>query len=129
MTATLQRRLGAMEKRMGVDRGLFADFTDLDLLGALQWLGELLAADGDAGAAAMLAAHDAEEGKLRSFHECPDVARVCAPDLEPDVRWPYLRARARYYEPSHSPGLASAASAEDLERKIHDELARMRIAP
>ena len=128
MTGTLGRRLGAVERRMGVDRTPLGNFTDLDLLGAIQWVSELLAAQGAADSIATLAEHDAEEAKLRAFHERPDVAASCTVQLEPDVRWPYLRARARHWENGRHQGPASAQTAEDLARKIGAALAAMKSA-
>ena len=108
----------------GVDRGRLADFTDLDLLGAIQWCGERLAENGNAESMAMLAEHDAEEAQLRAFYERPDVAGRCKVQLEPNVRWPYLRARARSAEEqTHYRGPRSARTEDELQQKINAMLA------
>ena len=110
---TLERRLRAMEERMGGDDPLRA-LSDLDLLRVIEAVATHLAATGDAAAMATLADHDAQEAAWRAFQERPDIARSHVPMLEPDTRWPHLRARARWYERTygrHEPASAPDAAA------------------
>ena len=120
MTATLERRLGAVEHRMRVGTGPLASFSDVDLLAAVEWV---IAALGENGRQT-LAREDEEEAKLKAYHE-PDVA--FAPDLEEGWRWPYQRARALEWERTH-PSPRSAATPEELQAKIHLALDAMRRA-
>jgi len=121
MTPTLERRLGAVERRMGVGTGPLADFSDADLLAAIEWISTALAEDGSE----TLARGDEEEAKLQAYYERPDVA--CRPDLEQGCRWPYQRARALQWERT-SPGPRSAATPEELQHKIAGSLAAMRVS-
>ena len=121
MTATLERRLGAVEHRMRVGTGPFADFSDADLLAAVEWV---IAALGENGRQT-LAREDEEEAKLKAYYEQPDVAS--APDLKEGWRWPYQRARALEWERTY-PGPRSAATPEELQAKIHLALDAMQRA-
>ncbi len=98
MTATLERRLGAVEHCMGVETGPFADFSDADLLAAIEWLTMALGEDGSE----TLAREDEEEAKLRAFYAQPGMA--CSLDLEEGWRWSYQRGLALGWERSHSGG-------------------------
>ena len=111
MTATLGRRLGAVERRMGVGSGPFAEFSDADLLAAVEWIGTALGE----GGSETLARGDTEEAELVNFHERSDVARRL--DLEQGWRWPYQRAVALRWERSHQ-GPRSAATLEELQARI-----------
>ena len=130
MTATLERRLGAVEKRMGVSNRPLAALSDLDLLEAIRMLNERLAAEGNVDAIASPAQHDDEEARLRAYHERPDVARSGKPVLEDGARWPYLRARERYWvEHRCKRGPPSARTVEELWRKIEVAMAAMELPP
>ena len=87
-----ERRLRAVEKRMGVTGHALEHLSDLDLFVAIGMVAEHLAAEGNADAVADLARYDLEEAAARAFYERPDVAGTCRLTLEPGVRWPYLRA-------------------------------------
>ena len=78
---TLERRLRAMEERMGGDDPLRAS-SDLDLLRVIEAVATHLAATGDAAAMATLADHDAQEAAWRAFQERPDIARSHVPMLD-----------------------------------------------
>jgi hypothetical protein len=121
MTATLERRLSVVEHRMRVGTGPLANFSDADLLAAVEWV---IAALGENGRQ-ILAREDVEEAKLKAYYEQPDVA--FAPDLKQGWRWPYQRARALEWERTH-PGPRSAATPEELQAKIHLALDAMRRA-
>jgi hypothetical protein len=124
MTTTLERRLSAIERRMGVDTGSFSDFSDADLLAALEWLSTTLAEGGDQLAEESLAREDAEEAKLKAYYARPDVGRGQELAIEDGVRWPYLRARAIQWERSASySGPRSARNPDELRRKIEAVLA------
>ena len=89
---------------------------------------EQLAGHGNAGSIATLAEHDAEEAALRAFYERPDMAGRCTLQLEPAVRWPYLRARARSSdERPHYP--CSARTDVELQQKINALFATLRARP
>mgnify|MGYP000314171251 CR=1 FL=1 len=120
MTATLERRLGAVERRMGVGRGPLADFSDADLVAALEWIGTALGE----GGSETLARGDEEEAKLKAFYGRPDVNHH--PVLEEGWRWPYQRAQELSWErrPSYN-GPRSAATPEELQHKIDTALAAM----
>ncbi|MGD9508354.1 MAG: hypothetical protein AB7X49_07360, partial [Geminicoccaceae bacterium] len=121
MTMSLERRLGAVERRMGVGTGPLTDFSDADLLAAIEWVCTAL---GDAGSET-LAREDEEEAKLKAHYERPDIAR--RPDIEEGWRWPYQRARALSWERRTSyAGPDSAATPEELQTKISAALATMR---
>ncbi len=119
MTATLERRLGAVERRMGIGTGPLAHFSDADLLAAIEWVGTAL---GESNSKT-LARGDGEEARLKAFYERPDI--TCRPDLEEEWRWPYQRAHALRWERDH-PGPRSAATPEELESKINTALSTMR---
>ena len=97
----MEKRVRAVEKRLGVTGRALEQLSDLDLFVAIGMVAEHLAAEGNADAAATLASHDLEEATARAFYERPDVAGTCRLMLEPGVRWPYLRARARWQEENH----------------------------
>ena len=121
-----ERRLRAVEKRMGVTGHALEHLSDLDLIAALGMVAEYLAAEGHADAAADLARYDLEEATARAFYERPDVAGTCRLMLEPGVRWPYLRARARWQEENHGQGEPrSAASEAELLAKLTPALAAL----
>ena len=107
-----ERRLRAVEMRMGVTGNSLEHLSDLDLFVALGMVAEHLAAEGHADAAATLASHDAEEATARAFYERPDVAGTCRLVLEPGVRWPYLRAKARWQETNYGQGEPRSAASE-----------------
>ena len=121
-----EKRLRAVEKRLGVTGNSLEHLSDLDLIAAIGMVAEYLAAEGNADAAATLASHDAEEATARAFYERADVAGTCSLMLEPGVRWPYLRARARWQEESHGQGEPrSAASEAELLAKLTPALAAL----
>ena len=121
-----EKRLRAVEKRMGVTGISLEHLSDLDLFAALGMVAEHLAAEGNADAAADLARYDLEEATARAFYERPDVAGTCRLVLEPGVRWPYLRARARWQEENHGQGEPrSAASVAELLAKLTPALAAL----
>ena len=91
-----EKRVRAVEKRLGVTGNALEQLSDLDLFVAIGMVAEHLAAEGNADAAADLARYDLEEAAARAFYERPDVAGTCRLVLEPGVRWPYLCARARH---------------------------------
>jgi hypothetical protein len=113
------RRVRAVERRLGVTGRPLEQLSDLDLLGAIEAVSLALVADGNAEAADTLAQHDAQEAALRAFWERADMTGRSSPVLEVGVRWPYLRARARWEEATHGrDGPRSAASEAELWRKI-----------
>ena len=115
----LQRRVCAVEKRLGVTGRPLEQLSDLDLLGAIEMVSQHLAAAGNADAADTLAQHDAQEAALRAFWQQSDIIGHNSPVLEPGVRWPYLRARARWHEATHGQDEpCSAASQAELWQKI-----------
>ena len=115
----MERRVRAVEKRLGVTGRPLEQLSDLDLLGAIEAVSQHLAAAGNTDAADTLAQHDAQEAALRAFWERPDMAGRNSPVLEVGVRWPYLRARARWDEATHGrDGPRSAASEAELWQKI-----------
>jgi len=115
----LARRVRAVEKRLGVTGRPLEQLSDLDLLGAIEAVSLALAADGNSDAADTLAQHDAQEAALRAFWQRSDMAGRNSPALEPGVRWPYLRARARWHEATHGQDEPrSAASEVELWQKI-----------
>ena len=60
-----------------------------------------------------------EEAKLRAFYERADIGGPGNLVLEPGVRWPYLRARARWHEETYGRDEPrSAASEAELWQKI-----------
>ena len=114
-----ERRVCAVEKRLGVTGRPLEQLSDLDLLGATEAVSQHLAAAGNTDAADTLAQHDAQEAALRAFWQRPDVAGRNSPVLEVGVRWPYLRARARWHEETSGQGEPrSAASEAELWQKI-----------
>ena len=122
----MEKRLRAVEKRMGVTGNSLEHLSDLDLFKAIGMVAEYLAAEGHADAAATLASHDAEEAAARAFYERPDVAGTCRLVLEPGVRWPYLRARARWQETNYGQDAPrSAASEAELWTKLTPALAAL----
>ena len=115
----LARRVRAVEKRLGVTGRPLEQLSDLDLLGAIEMVSLALTADGNIDAADTLAQHDAQEAALRAFWQQSDSTGRNSPVLEPGVRWPYLRARARWHEATHGQNEPrSAASQAELWRKI-----------
>ena len=121
-----KKRLRGLEKRMGVTGNSLEQLSDLDLFMAIGMVAEHLAVDGNEDAAATLASHDAEEVAARAFYERPDVADTCRLVLEPGVRWPYLRAKARWQEENHGQGEPrSAASEAELWIKLTPALAAL----
>ena len=111
---------------MGVTGHALEHLSDLDLIAALGMVAEYLAAEGHADAAADLARYDLEEATARAFYERPDVAGTCRLVLEPGVRWPYLRARARWQEENHGQDHPrSGASAAELLAKLTPALAAL----
>ena len=115
----LARRVHAVEKRLGVTGRPLQQLSDLDLLGAIEMVSLALAADGNTDAADTLAQHDAQEAALRAFWQPSDMAGRNRPVLESGVRWPYLRARARWHEATHGQDEPrSAASEVELWQKI-----------
>ena len=115
----LARRVRAVEKRLGVTGRPLEQLSDLDLLGAIEAVSLALAAEGNSDAKGTLAQHDAQEAALRTFWQRPDITGRNSPVLEPGVRWPYLRARARWHEATHGQDEPrSAASEGELWRKI-----------
>lgn len=68
MTATLQRRLCAVERHAWKDGGAFAQLSDVDLLAALAWVNGMLAAHGGGAAAETLLTPEdtVEVGALRA---------------------------------------------------------------
>jgi len=121
MTATLERRLDAVERRMGVDTGPLADFSDADLLAAIEWITTALGED----SSATLAREDEEEARLKALYARPNGTSML--DLEEGWRWPHQRALALGWELSH-PGPRSAGTPEELQAKIDAALAAMRRA-
>jgi hypothetical protein len=111
MTATLERRLEAVERRVDVGTGPFANFSDADLLAAVEWV---IAALGENGWQT-LAREDEEETRLRSFYARPDITHI--PDLEQGWRWPYQRAQLLERERLH-PRQSSSPTPEELQEKI-----------
>lgn len=123
---TTERRLRAVEKRMGVTGNPLEHLSDLDLFVALGMVAEHLAAEGNADAAADLARYDAEEAMTRAFYQRPDVAGTCRLVLEPGVRWPYLRAKARRQEENYGQDeRRSAVGDAELWAKLTPVLAMM----
>ena len=121
-----EKRLQAVEKRMGVTGNSLEQLSDLDLFVALGMVAEHLAAEGSADAAADLARLDLEEAAARAFYERPDVAGTCRLVLEPSVRWPYLRAKARWQETNYGQDAPrSAASEAELWIKLTPALAAL----
>ena len=121
-----EKRLRAVEKRMGVTGNSLEHLSDLDLFVAIGMVAEHLAAEGNADAAAALARHDLEEATARAFYERPDVAGTCRLVLEPGVRWPYLRAKARWQEENYGQDEPrSAASEAELLAKLTPALAAL----
>ena len=96
-----------MEKRLGVTGRPLEHFSDLDLLAAIEIVSSALAADGNTDAAETLAHQDAEEAALRAFYERADWPAADVLVLELGVRWPYLRARARWHEETYGAGRAA----------------------
>jgi len=121
-----ERRLRAVEKRLGVTGHALEQLSDLDLFVAIGMVAEHLAAEGSADAAADLARYDLEEAAARAFYERPDVAGTCRLVLEPGVRWPYLRAKARWQETNYGQDAPrSAASEAELLAKLTPALAAL----
>ena len=115
----LARRVRAVEKRLGVTGRPLEQLSDLDLLGAIEAVSLALAATGNSDAADTLAQHDAQEAALRAFWQRSDITGSDSPVPEPGVRWPYLRARARWHEETDGQNEPrSAASQAELWRKI-----------
>jgi hypothetical protein len=113
-----ERRVCAVEKRLGVTGRPLEQLSDLDLLGAIEAVSLALVAAGNTDAEDTLAQHDAQEAALRAFWQRPDVAGRNSPVLEVGVRWPYLRARARHHEAAGRDEPRSASSEAELWRKI-----------
>ena len=107
-----EKRLRAVEKRLGVTGNSLEQLSDLDLVVAMGMVAEHLAAEGNADAAADLARYDLDEATARAFYERPDVAGTCRLTLEPGVRWPYLRAKARWQETNYGQGEPRSAASE-----------------
>lgn len=120
MTATIERRLSAVERRMGVETGPLADFSDADLLAAIEWATAALG-----GTSSDTVAHeDVEEARLKADYEHRDIAHRLK--IEPGGRWPYQRARALWHERQYGAnGPRSAVTPEELQRKIETALRRM----
>ena len=115
----MQRRVCAVEKRLGVTGRPLEQLSDLDLLGAIEAVTLALAAEGNSDAKDTLAQHDAQEAALRAFWQRSDITGSDSLVLESGVRWPYLRARARWHEATHGQDEPrSAASEAELWRKI-----------
>ena len=115
----MERRVCAVEKRLGVTGRPLEMLSDLDLLAAIEMVSQHLAAEGNEDAAETLAQHDAEEAGLRAFYERADAGPGRRLVLQPDVRWPYLRARAQWHEECHGcDELRSASSEVELWQKI-----------
>ena len=110
----------------GITGNSLEQLSDLDLFVAIGMVAEHLASDGNADAAADLARYDLEEAGARAFYERPDVAGTCRLVLEPGVRWPYLRAKARWQEANYGQGAPrSAASEAELLAKLTPALAAL----
>ena len=121
-----EKRLQGLEKRMGVTDNSLEHLSDLDLFVAIGMVAEHLAAEGHADAAADLARYDLEEAAALAFYERPDVAGTCRLVLEPGVRWPYLRAKARWQEKNYGQDAPrSAASEAELWTKLTPALAAL----
>jgi hypothetical protein len=115
----MERRVRAVERRLGVTGRPLEQLSDLNLLGATEAVPQHLAAAGNTDAAETLAQQDAQEAALRAFWQRSDIAGSNGLVLEPGVRWPYLRARARWYEEAHREDEPrSAASEAELWQKI-----------
>ena len=120
MTATLDRRLGAMEKRMGVTGNPLDQLSDADLDALLEWVHVHLAEQGNPGSIAELAAGDAGSAGSRSLRsgrtvDCATRARV---------RWPYQRAEAlRKEEYPGYRGPRSSRTDNELQQKLNAALA------
>ena len=69
----MERRVCAVEKRLGVTGRPLEQLSDLDLLGAIEAVSQHLAAAGNTDAADTLAQHDAQEAALRAFWERADM--------------------------------------------------------
>ena len=65
----MERRVGVVEKRLGVTGRPLEHFSDLDLLGAIEIVSGTLVVAGNTDAAETLARQDAEEAALRAFWE------------------------------------------------------------
>jgi hypothetical protein len=114
-----ERRVCAVEKRLGVTGRPLEQLSDLDLLGAIEAVSLALVTAGNTDAEDTLAQHDAQEAALRAFWQRPDVAGRNSPVLEVGVRWPYLRARARHHEAAAGRDEPRSATSEaELWRKI-----------
>ena len=132
MTATLERRLGAVEKRMGVTNRSAGAAQRRRPDALLEWIYVHLAAQGDAEAASRtLAAGDAEEARAPRLLRASRYGRTARPStLEPGVRWPYLRARARSWEERpHYRGPRSARTETELQQKLNAVFATLRARP
>ena len=113
------RRVRAVEKRLGVTGRPLEQLSDLDLLGAIEMVSLALAADGNTDAKDTLAQHDAQEATLRAFWQRSGITGSNSPVLEAGVRWPYLRARARWHEATHGQNEPRSARSEgELWQKI-----------
>ena len=63
----MEKRVRAVEKRLGVTGHGLEQLSDLDLFVAIGMVAEQLASDGNADAAAALARYDLEEAGTRAF--------------------------------------------------------------
>jgi hypothetical protein len=115
----MERRVCAVEKRLGVTGRPLEQLSDLDLLAAIEAVSQHLAAAGNVDAADTLAQQDAQEAALRAFWERAVMMGRNSPVLEVGVRWPYLRAQARWDAATDGrDGPRSAASEAELWQKI-----------
>ena len=75
-----EKRLRAVEKRLGVTGNSLEHLSDLDLFAAIGMVAEHLAAEGNADAAADLARHDARGGRGTGFLRATRCCRHLPPD-------------------------------------------------
>ena len=121
MTMMLHRRLGAMEKRMGVTGNPLDQLSDADLDAILEGLHVYLAEQGDPRSIAELAAGDDREARVRDRYEA---AGQSIEPREPVVRWPYQRAEAlRKKEYPGYRGPRSSRTDNELQQKLNAALA------
>ena len=127
MTTMLHRRLGAMEKRMGITGNSLDQLSDADLDALLEWVHVRLAEQGNPGSIAELAAGDDREALVRDRYKA---AGQSISSREPAVRWPYQRTEAlRQEEGPGYRGPRSSRTEAELQQKLDAMFATLRARP
>ena len=128
MTTTLERRLGAVEKRMGITGRSLDQVSDADLDALLEWVHLRLAEQGNRCSIAELAAGDVREAQVRMRTKrqgsrlCTDASPLCAGPISG------LEALRKEECPDYR-GPRSARTEKELQQKLNAVFATLRARP